>query len=165
MGPALAAQLSLAYPEGILWAGSRRAALSALRPRPAVTAAAVTFRPSRRSLHIELSGDLDIAVLPALEALLAHTHIEARDRREVVFDLTRVKFADLVALRAVTTTAVRCQLAGIPTRVSGAPPQVRRLVRHLGWQEQLPGIDEPATPVLAAVTPAARGRSRVGLAR
>src|SRR3954470_17235663 len=31
VGPALAAQLSLAYPEGILWAATRSAAISALR--------------------------------------------------------------------------------------------------------------------------------------
>src|SRR4051812_31781205 len=31
VGPALAAQLSLAYPEGIVWAATRRAALAVLR--------------------------------------------------------------------------------------------------------------------------------------
>jgi len=33
VGPALASQLSLAYPEGLLWAADREAALAALRGR------------------------------------------------------------------------------------------------------------------------------------
>jgi len=157
VGPALAAQLSLAYPHGVLWAADCQAAISALRPqqRPR-TAAAVTLRPSRRSLHVRLSGELDLAQLPALEALLSNLHVEARNRREIVFDLTRLSFVDLVALRVITTGAVRCQLAGTRTRVVGAQPQVRRLVRHLGWQEQLPGIDDPPPRTLAGAVPHAQ---------
>ena len=143
VGPALAAQLSLAYPEGILWAADREAALVALGPHRAPIAATATLRPRRRSLHIELSGEIDLATLPAVEALLASTLGVARERREIVFDLTGLTFVDLLALRAITTAAVRCQLAGAPTRVTGAGAQVQRLVRQLGWQEQLPGIDDP----------------------
>ena len=79
--------------------------------------------------------------------MLARAHAAARERREIVFDLTDLAFVDLVALRAITTAVVRCDLAGARTRVTGAQTQVRRLVRHLGWQEQLPGIDDesPAT--------------------
>jgi anti-anti-sigma factor len=143
VGPALAAQLSLAYPEGILWAADRQAAVVALGPRRASIAATATLRPRRRRLHVELSGEIDLATLPAVEALLARTLAVARQRREIVFDLTGLTFVDLVALRAITTAAVRCQLAGAPTRVTGAGPQVQRLVRHLGWQDQLPGIDDP----------------------
>jgi anti-anti-sigma regulatory factor len=58
-----------------------------------------------------------------------------------VFDLSGVTFIDLIALRAITTAAVRCQLAGARVRVTRAQFPVRRLARHLGWQEQLPGID------------------------
>jgi len=150
VGPALAAQLSLAYPDGILWAADRHVAIAALAPRQAPIAAAVTLRPRRRRLHVELSGELDLASLPALEAVLARAHAAARKRREIVFDLTDLAFVDLVALRAITTAAVRCDLAGARTRVTGAQTQVRRLVRHLGWQEQLAGIDDAAPAPLRA---------------
>ena len=141
VGPPLAAQLSLAHPEGIIWAADRRAAIDALGPRRAPIAAEAVFRPRRRSLHVELKGEIDLALVPAVEALLATTLPVARERREIVFDLTELTFVDLLGLRAITTAAVRCQLAGAPTRVIGAGSQVRRLVRHLGWEEQLPGIE------------------------
>ncbi len=144
VGPALAAQLALAYPDGILWAADRHVAIAALAPRQTATAAAVTLRPRRRRLHVELSGELDLASLPALEAVLARAHAAARTRGEIVFDLTDLAFVDLVALRAITTAVVRCDLAGARTRVTGAQPQVRQLVRHLGWQQQLAGIDDAA---------------------
>jgi anti-anti-sigma factor len=143
VGPALAAQLSLAHPEGIIWAADRRAAINALGPRLRPIAAAAVFRPRRRSLHVELKGEIDLAQVPAVEALLATTLPAAREHREIVFDLTELAFVDLVGLRAITAAAVRCQLAGAPTRVTGAGSQVRRLVRHLGWEQQLPGIDDP----------------------
>ena len=163
VGPALAAQLSLAYPEGILWAAARHVAIAALADLRTPIAAAVTLRPRRRRLHVELSGEFDLAMLPALEALLARVHVEARERREIIFDLTGLVFVDLTALRAITTAAVRCQLAGATTRVTGAQTPVRRLVRYLGWQQQLPGIDGPtersSAPPRAASPPlrAAKG--------
>jgi anti-anti-sigma factor len=156
VGPALAAQLALAYPEGVLWASDCEAAVSALGPPR--TAAAVTLRRSRRSLHVELSGEIDIAQLPALDGMLSTLHVEARNRRELVFDLTRLSFVDLRALRVLTTAAVRCQLAGARIRVIGAQPQVQRLVFHLGWQEQLPGIDDLPPRTLAACPPPAASR-------
>ena len=156
VGPALAAQLALAYPDGILWAADRHVAITALAPRQAAIAAAVTLRPRRRRLHVELSGELDLASLPALEAVLASANAAARERREIVFDLTDLAFVDLVALRAITTAVVRCDLAGARTRVTGAQTQVRRLVRHLGWQEQLAGIDDASPAPLRAALPGGR---------
>ena len=151
VGPALAAQLSLAHPEGILWAADRRAAIDALGPRRAPIAAEAVFRPRRRSLHVELKGEIDLAHVPAVEALLATTLPVAREHREIVFDLTELTFVDLVGLRAITTAAVRCQLAGAPTRVTGASAQVRRLVRHLGWEQQLPGIEDASASPAASM--------------
>src|SRR5688500_10108901 len=98
VGPALAAQLSIAYPEGILWAADRRAAIDALSPRRAAIAAEAVFRPRRRSLHVELKGEIDLALVPAVEALLATTLPVAREHREIVFDLTELTFVDLVGL-------------------------------------------------------------------
>ena len=143
VGPALAAQLSLAHPDGITWAADRGAAINALSPRRTPITAEAVFRPRRRSLHVEIKGQIDLAQVPAVEALLATTLPVAREHREIVFDLTELTFVDLVGLRALTTAAVRCQLAGAPTRVTGACSQVRRLARHLGWEQQLPGIDDP----------------------
>ena len=143
VGPALAAQLSIAYPEGILWAADRRAGTQALRPACAPFATEAVARPRGRSVHVQLKGEIDLAIMPTLETLLSTTLPLARERREIVFDLTQLTFVDLLGLRAITAAAVRCQLAGAPTRVTGASVQVRRLVQQLGWEEQLPGIIEP----------------------
>ena len=141
VGPALAAQLSLAYPDGSC---GPRTAMSRSRRSHRVRR---QLQPRSRSVRAagactSLSGELDLASLPALEAVLTRAHAAARERREIVFDLTQLAFVDLVALRAITTAVVRCDLAGARTRVTGAQTQVRRLVRHLGWQEQLAGIDD-----------------------
>jgi anti-anti-sigma factor len=150
VGPALAAQLSIAHPEGILWAADRGAGTQALRPAraPITILAAAGLR--RRSVHVQLKGEIDLAIVPTLETLLSTTLPPARQRREIVFDLTQLTFVDLLGLRAITTAAVRCQLAGAPTRVTGASEQVRRLVQHLGWGEQLPGINDPLPTRLAS---------------
>src|SRR3954462_8871657 len=52
VGPALAAQLSLAYPEGILWAATRSAAISALRTAQPHLRARVRTRGEAVPLHL-----------------------------------------------------------------------------------------------------------------
>jgi hypothetical protein len=54
VGPALAAQLSLAHPEGILWAATRGAALGVLRTDHRPLRARV--RTQQDSLHVSLVG-------------------------------------------------------------------------------------------------------------
>jgi anti-anti-sigma factor len=138
VGPALAAQLSIAYPEGLLWAAARPAAIAALHG--ARTSVRARLRRRGRTVHVALAGELDLAALPAIEEPLARVVTLAQQREPIVFDVAGVTFVDLSGLRAITTAAVRCQLAGAPTRVVGARAQFRDLVEHLGWQVQLPGV-------------------------
>ena len=145
VGPALAAQLSLAYPEGIVWAATRRAALAVLRADdPGVRA---RLRTRGNTVRLSLAGELDITAVPAVGAAFRRVVAAAQSRRPIVFELSELAFVDLVGLRALTTAVVRCQLAGAPTRVVGASRQLRRLADQLGWSEQLPGLnDAPAGP-------------------
>src|SRR3954453_14483865 len=66
VGPALAAQLSLAHPEGILWAATRRAALAVLRQDHGPLRAGV--RTCEDSVHLSIAGELDITTVPILAA-------------------------------------------------------------------------------------------------
>ena len=152
VGPALAAQLSLAYPEGILWAATRSTAIAALRTNQARVRARVRTRG--HTVHLSLAGELDMATLPVIAAALGRIVAAAQDRRPVAVELGELVFIDLVGLRALTTAVVRCQLAGAPTRVVGARAQLRKLADQLGWSEQLPGLNDatvgpPASEILA----------------
>src|SRR4051794_14909118 len=125
VGPALAAQLSLAYPEGILWAATRSAAISALRTDQVNLRARVRTRGE--AVHLHLAGELDMATVSVIAAALSRVVAAAQGRRPVVVELDELAFVDLVGLRALTTAVVRCQLAGAPTRVLGARAQLRKL--------------------------------------
>jgi anti-anti-sigma factor len=166
LGPALAAQVSLAHPEGVLWAATREAAIVLLRRDRAELE--VRCHVSGRRLRASLIGELDLAGLDIAEARLAEVVAFARAGREVVLDLSGLAFADVAGLRAITDASVRSQLAGARTRVTGVQPQPLRLLRRLGWQEQLPGVLERRTPArpgrgwLGRLRPAAEdaGRAR-----
>src|SRR4051794_14331917 len=140
VAPALAAQLSLAHPEGILWAATRRAALAVLRcdHRPL----RARLRRRHDSVQLCLAGELDITTVPALAAALQPIVAAAHSRRPILFELSELAFVDLVGLRALTSAVTRCQLAGAPTRVTGASTQLRRLANQLGWSKRLPGLDD-----------------------
>ncbi len=142
VGPALAAQLSLAHPEGILWAATRRAAIAVLQTDHGPLRARVRTRED--IVHISLAGELDITAVPTLAAALNRIVAAAQKRRPVVFELGELAFVDLVGLRALTSAVTRCQLAGAPTHVIGASRQLRRLAKQLGWGERLPGLDNAA---------------------
>src|SRR4051794_27336282 len=152
IGPALAAQLSLAHPEGILWAATRRAALAVLQTDHRPLRAGV--RTCEDSVHLSIAGELDITTVPILAAALNRIVAAAQSRRPIVFELSELAFVDLVGLRALTTAVTRCQLAGAPTRVIAASEQLRRLANQLRWSERLPGLDDatigpPAAKLLA----------------
>jgi anti-anti-sigma factor len=152
VGPALAAQLSLAHPEGILWAATRRAALAVLQTDHGPLRARV--RTGDAVVHLSLAGDLDISTVPTLAAALNRVAAAAQSRRPIVFELSELVFVDLVGLRALTTAVARCRLAGAPPRVIGAGKQLRRLAHQLGWSERLPGLEDatagpPAAKLLA----------------
>jgi anti-anti-sigma factor len=140
VGPALAAQLSLAYPEGILWAATRSAAIAALRTDQRRLRGRVRTRG--QTVYLNLAGELDMETVPVIAAALRRIVAAAQRRRPVVVELSELTFVDLVGLRTLTTAIVRCQLAGAPTRVVGARAQLRKLADQLGWSEQLPGLDD-----------------------
>src|SRR4051794_25981627 len=94
VGPALAAQLSLAYPEGIIWAATRGAAIAALAADRAHVRARVRTRGD--AVHLCLAGELDVAGVPVVTAALKRIVAAAHGRRLVVFELSDLEFVDLV---------------------------------------------------------------------
>src|SRR3954451_23959910 len=81
-GPALAAQLSLAHPEGILWAATRRAALAVLQTDHRPLRAGV--RTHQDNVQLSIAGELDITTVPLLAAALNRIMAAAQSRRPIV---------------------------------------------------------------------------------
>jgi anti-anti-sigma factor len=140
LGAPLAAQVSLAHPEGVLWAATRESAVALLaHDRAAIE---VRCHVSGKRLRASLIGELDLSGLAMAQSRLAEVVAFAAAGREVVLDLRGLTFVDVAGLRAIAHASVRSQLAGARTRVTGLQPQPLLLVRRLGWQEQLPGVVE-----------------------
>jgi anti-sigma B factor antagonist len=100
---------------------------------------AMPFRVSVvRSGHravVRLSGELDCATAPELEAALAD--LTRADRpRVVVVEAAGLTFADVVGLGLLIDTAARLAPDG-RLRVRGATPQVARVLTLLGQGELL----------------------------
>jgi anti-anti-sigma factor len=102
---------------------------------------------------IELTGELDIAGLPAAERELER----AKDARSVVLDLRRLGFIDSSGVRVVVVA--HCRRPGRLTVIKG-PPHVQRVFEICGLAERLPFVDE--TPQMSAA--AADGDGAVTLA-
>jgi PAS domain S-box-containing protein len=127
VGPAVAAQIAAAHPEGVLWAADADAGLLALGDN-GPGAAAEWDHPAGL---LSLAGVLDLRSLRAIEPALLKLRSATG---EVVVDLERVTFADVVGLRTVLLAA---SAAGARVEVRGASAQARRLIARLGWHAYL----------------------------
>jgi len=77
-----------------------------------------------------LSGELDIASAPMLEATLAS--VTAKGASEVVLDLTELTFMDSTGLRAVLSLHELCSQEGYAFSLTGANGSVQRLFELTG---------------------------------
>jgi anti-anti-sigma factor len=84
---------------------------------------------------IELTGELDIAGIPAVERELER----AEDARSVVLDLRRLEFIDSGGVRVVVVA--HCRRPGRLTIIKG-PACVQRVFDICGLVERLPFVDE-----------------------
>lgn len=116
-----------------------------------------------------LTGELDMASCPALDAALVHVWSEGTSA--VVLDLRKLKFMDSTGIRAVLMTQALCAEHGCELRLLPGPLQVQRAFEICGLIDQLPFRDdaersgEPeafASGMLATNTPPVRRERPMG---
>lgn len=84
------------------------------------------------SVTLALSGELDVSTAAALDAQL--NGIRAGQSRRVIFDMSRVRYADLGTLRALVTGRGGGRGA-LPAVLCHPPPVVVRLLEVSGLAE------------------------------
>jgi anti-anti-sigma factor len=106
------------------------------------TTLSVTVRrggPSTRpgeSLVVAIGGELDIATAPQFAARFDEWVCDGL--RRIVIDVQELTFVDATGLRALTTLRARAEAQLIAVRLSGASPQMRRLMSIIGPARDFP---------------------------
>lgn len=100
---------------------------------------AVTQHSAAVVLH--LSGELDVATAPALDAELER--LGAPQAQVIVLDLRELTFMDSTGLRAVLGAHDRISEAGSRFGVVRGPKQVERLLSLTRMSERLEIVDRP----------------------
>jgi anti-anti-sigma factor len=89
-----------------------------------------------RTCRLRLSGELDIAALPAAGAALERAF--AQDWELLVVDLAPLSFLDSSGLRFVTEVHERSRSADRRISISPGPPAVQRVFELTGMDAVLP---------------------------
>lgn len=87
---------------------------------------------------IVLSGELDLATAPKLEARAGAV---AAQRRPVILDLRELLFTDSTGLRAILMVRELCAEQRCEFLVIPGPPAVRRLFELTGLHDRLPFLE------------------------
>jgi anti-sigma B factor antagonist len=85
---------------------------------------------------ITVSGELDLASVPALEAALAHVDFDYA--HHVVLDLDQLEFIDAAGLRTVLALHATCIETSSSLTITPGPRQVQRVFELTGTDRQLP---------------------------
>jgi anti-sigma B factor antagonist len=85
---------------------------------------------------LELSGELDMASSPALDAAVRQICTGATEALTV--DLSRLTFMDSTGLRVVLLAKELCEQHGCEFLVTPGPAQIQRLFEVTGILERLP---------------------------
>jgi anti-sigma B factor antagonist len=93
--------------------------------------------------RLTLSGELDIATVPRVEA--AVNAILTKDVRTLTIDLSRVGFVDSSGLRMFIVLDQRAQSEGWTLRLIRPPEQVLTVFRISGVEENLPFVEDPSS--------------------
>jgi anti-sigma B factor antagonist len=95
--------------------------------------------PERDGVRIVLSGPLDMATAPILEARLA----ELRDagHRRLIVDLRRLDFIDSTGLRLLLARDAEARQDGFSFALIAGPPRVQRLFELTRTLGALPFVD------------------------
>lgn len=92
-----------------------------------------------RAARVIVTGELDLATAPKLDAVLTGALGETKD---VVLDLSQVTFIDSTGLSTILAGLSASQLNGGTLAISSAlPPQARKLFELAGMQDTLPLVD------------------------
>jgi len=100
-------------------------------------------QPSRSV--VRLAGELDIASVPQVEAVLRRAE---EDVKPLVLDLSGLSFIDSSGLRLVLTADARARDAGVSFTIVRGPEPVRRVFRVAHLDDRLTFVDslDEATP-------------------
>lgn len=109
--------------------------------------------PSASEREIVLTGEFDIAAVPALEAALGGARNAGHD---VALDLSRITFIDLRATRSVLDAALAASLAGRTLKLVSPSPAVERVLELTGAEDFI------AATRPAVAEPGRRSRTRAG---
>ena len=121
------------------------------------------------SSSVQVTGELDLAVSPELDAMVRQAQLDAR---LVMLDLRELTFMDCVGMHVVVDAAIRARREVERLVVVRGRPHIDMLFQLVGSSRWLEMIDlEPAEPAVEALQCLARQglgprslrRSRVGL--
>lgn len=115
-------------------------------PDPAVSMQ--VHRPSRDTVVVSVSGELDEMRTPRLDELLTSRLKAAVDT--VVLDLSQVSFLGVEALSLLTRAHRHAQARGVALRLVTGPPTVQRALRAGGLDEHLETYASRSDAVAAA---------------
>jgi anti-sigma B factor antagonist len=96
---------------------------------------AVHLSPGQNAL-IAISGELDIASAPVLEAIVRR--LDLRSLRSAVLDLEQLDFIDARGLRAVLYLHAACQTASVTLLIRPGPRCIQRVFELTGTDRVLP---------------------------
>ncbi len=105
------------------------------------------------TVRLAVAGELDMATVPALEAMLVQAQAEAS---LVVLDLRELKFIDSSGLQLVLAADRRARVAGRRLVVVRGRGQIERLFGLLGIDRELELVDQPPWVVPTAALELAR---------
>ncbi|MFL5830877.1 MAG: STAS domain-containing protein [Solirubrobacteraceae bacterium] len=102
---------------------------------PASGQSELSRRPDAERITVTLSGEIDMAVAPALERELQEA--ETSGARTIVLDLAGVDFIDSAGLHILIRAQQRADANGYRLVLTGVPAQARRLFVLTGVTELL----------------------------
>jgi anti-anti-sigma factor len=98
-------------------------------------------------LIVLIRGELDIATAPRFAARF--DEFLADGSRDLVLDVSKLTFVDVVGLRAFAALRAQAEQRMVAVRLSGVPPQMRRLMRIISPAWEFLSSDRTARAVAA----------------
>jgi stage II sporulation protein AA (anti-sigma F factor antagonist) len=111
-------------------------------PEPQSAVFSCEVRADPGSVRVLPVGDLDMASAPALEARLAQ--VWDSGARNLVLDLSRLRFMDSTGLRLILAWDARCREDGCAIRLVPGPRAVQRVFEVTGMLQRLSFLERPA---------------------
>jgi anti-anti-sigma factor len=99
----------------------------------------ITARVEQARHTIALTGELDMASVPALQATIEQTCADGAD--ELVLDLTELRFLDSAGLRLILVAQETCEAHGCRLRLIRGRPSVQRVFEVSGLLDHLTFVD------------------------